>query len=295
MEQLDLIALTSGRRVAVHTLAAREGQRTVVLCHPAPGAGNFDPNPEETAKRQVTLIAVDRPGYGSSEPVTGDEWASVAAAAEDVAEVLQRVRLAPAGVAGWSAGGRVALALAARRPELVDRVAILGTPAPNEFVPWVSPDELQALDALRGLPAEEAHGLLAGQLEQLLPKDSPEEDLLFLLGKSPADDEALAFPGAAGRLAEMMRAAFAQGTIGLAADIAGYSLRPWGFEPAQVRAKTLCLYGARDPIIGSRHGTWWQKNLPQARLEMAPNAGHLLIIPMWGRVLSHLAPGRLRH
>lgn len=99
-------------------------------------------------------------------------------------------------------------------------------------------------------------------------------------------------PGAAHRLDEMLDAAFAQGAVGLAAELAGYTLRPWGFEPSQVQAKTLCLYGASDPILSSRHGRWWQANLPQARLEMAPGVGHLLVIPLWKRALSHLAPMR---
>jgi pimeloyl-ACP methyl ester carboxylesterase len=57
-----------------------------------------------------------------------------------------------------------------------------------------------------------------------------------------------------------------------------------------VVAKTL-LYGSVDPVAGSRHGAWWQKRLPNARLEVVPGAGHLLILPMWARTLSHLAPG----
>jgi pimeloyl-ACP methyl ester carboxylesterase len=76
----------------------------------------------------------------------------------------------------------------------------------------------------------------------------------------------------------------------MAADIAGYCLRPWGFEPAEVRAKTLLLYGSRDATAGPRHGSWWQERLRDARLEVVPGAGHLLVIPMWARVLSHLAP-----
>ncbi|HSJ58083.1 MAG TPA: alpha/beta fold hydrolase [Anaerolineae bacterium] len=290
MTDQDTIVLDSGRRVGIHWVARGEG-RTVVFCHAAPGAGNFDPDPEETARRRVTLIAVDRPGYGASDPVRGDEWASVDAAADDLAEVLRRLDVAQAGVAGWSAGGRVALALAARHPELVERAAIVATPAPDEFVPWIPPEQNEALGMLRGKPAEEVHAILAAQLEQMLPEDASPEAWLGLLGASPADEPALALPGAAERLAEMLRAAFAQGPAGLAADLAGYTLRPWGFEPAEVVTRTLCLYGASDPVAGSRHGAWWQKNLPEARLEMVPEAGHLLIVPMWGRVLSHLAPG----
>jgi pimeloyl-ACP methyl ester carboxylesterase len=54
----------------------------------------------------------------------------------------------------------------------------------------------------------------------------------------------------------------------------------------------LLIFGAADPVAGSRHGRWWQRALPDARLEMAPGAGHLVIVPLWGRVLRHLAPTR---
>ena len=74
--------LRSGRRVSVHRVAEGSG-RTVLLCHAAPGSGAFDPDPSETLKRDITLLAIDRPGYGRSEPVSGNEWASVAQAADD--------------------------------------------------------------------------------------------------------------------------------------------------------------------------------------------------------------------
>jgi hypothetical protein len=54
--------------------------------------------------------------------------------------------------------------------------------------------------------------------------------------------------------------------------------------------KTLLVYGAKD-AIGSRHANWFQQALPDARVEMDPNAGHLVIVPRWDRMLSHLAPG----
>jgi pimeloyl-ACP methyl ester carboxylesterase len=277
MEAPEKMTLASGRQVAVHWLAQQEGGRTIVFCHAAPGAGNFDPNPEETAKRPITLLAVDRPGYGNSEMVAGETWATVGAAADDLAEVLRQLKVEQVGVAGWSAG---------------DRVAILATPAPDEEVPWIPPEQKQGLEFLRGKPAADVHAALAEQLGAMAPPDAPPEALLALLGHTPADEAALTSPGAAERLTTMLQTAFAQRMAGLAADIAGYTLQPWGFEPAEVKVKTLCLYGAQDPIAGSRHGSWWQKHLPNARLEMVPGAGHLLVIPMWKRVLSHLAPGK---
>ena len=63
---------------------------------------------------------------------------------------------------------------------------------------------------------------------------------------------------------------------------------------ATVTAKTLLLYGTADPLTGAAHGRNWQEHLPNARLEMVPAGTHELLVPMWGRVLSHLAPRRTR-
>jgi pimeloyl-ACP methyl ester carboxylesterase len=63
-----------------------------------------------------------------------------------------------------------------------------------------------------------------------------------------------------------------------------------GFDLSDITAKTLLLFGAKDPLTGSRHGTWWQRRLPDARLEMSPQGGHDLLAPTWKRTRSHLAP-----
>src|SRR5262245_57338766 len=135
--------LESGRRVGVHFTRTRaiwpdaDGSRNrehrlVVFCHSAPGAGPFDPTPAQTHASNVTLLAVVRPGYGRSDPVPAGGWATVDSAADDIATVLDSLGAGRVGVVGWSAGGRVALALAARRPDLVDRVVSTATPAPDD-------------------------------------------------------------------------------------------------------------------------------------------------------------------
>jgi pimeloyl-ACP methyl ester carboxylesterase len=292
----------SRRRVAVH-LGGRgpfwptpdavraEEERVVVFCHGAPGAGGFDPDPAQTLARDVRLLSVDRPGYGRSDPVAAGQWATVASAADDIAVVLDSLDVDRVGVVGWAAGGRVALALAARRPDLVDRVVVVATPAPDEEVPWMGPDQRSALERLRTMRAEEAHAELGSHLRSLTPADPFYGDAVWLIAAATSDDPVLRSPGARDRLGEMLRGAFAQGADGLAADIAGYSLRPWGFTPDQVRAPTLLLYGSHDPLAGSSHGRWWLDRITDARLEVVPGAGHLLVIPTWARALSHLAPG----
>jgi pimeloyl-ACP methyl ester carboxylesterase len=260
------------------------------MCHSAPGAGIFDPDPQETRARNVRLVSVDRPGYGGSQPVSAGAWSTVASAADDLAAVLDSLYLERVGVVGWSAGGRVALALAARRPDLVERLAVIATPAPDSEVPWIADEQRNDLERLGALSPEEAHAELRASLASLVPEDPHSPESLWLLGAGPADEGALGANGVRARLGEMLQAAFVQGTGGLAADIAGYCLQPWGFEPQSVEAETLLLYGARDALAGPRHGRWWKSQLPDARLEVVPGAGHLLVVPAWARALSHLVP-----
>lgn len=284
-----LVPVAPDRRVAVHEIPG-DGDRAVVMFHPAPGAGLFDPDPEQTASRGVTLIEIDRPGYGDSDPLDTDRWATVSSAADDAAAVVDERGVRSIGVVGWSAGGRVAMALAAKRPDLVDRVVVVATPAPHDQVPWM-PDEVSAaVDALRGKPAAAVHKEMSEQLSGFAAAvaDDPGAGVA-MLGGGDADSAVLDDPSTAARVRNLVAAAVAHGVTGLVSDMAGYTLQPWGFEPHKVRAKTLLLYGSADPIAGSPHGRWWQQQLPNARLEMVPGAGHLLIVPMWKRVLAHLA------
>jgi pimeloyl-ACP methyl ester carboxylesterase len=288
---VERIRLISGRTVALHRVAEGDGP-TVVFNHAAPGSGVFDPDPAETARRGITLLAVDRPGYGDSEPLEGDEFSTVDRLADDLAEVLDGLGIRAACVAGWSAGGRVALALGARRPDLVHRVCAVATPAPDEEVPWYPGDIRGGLEQMRGLPAGQVQAILKEQMGGMLPAEPRSKEALALVGAGDADAETLSRDGVADRLGDMMAVAFRQGIGGMTTDIAGYALKPWGFQPADVKRKALLVYGGADRGVGSRHGRWWQAHLPDARLEMVPAAGHLVVVPMWGRILSFLGSGR---
>lgn len=300
--------LASGRKLGVTGMGDSVAERIVVLCHPAPGSSVFDPDPDVSSTRGVHILAFDRPGYGSSDPLPDGTWPSITQSADDIAEYLlamnrdessiQIERPRRIGIAGWSAGGRIALAFAARHPDLTERVAIIGTPAPNEAVPWIDP-QLQAIsDKLATLAPDAAlaqlGGMLQGQVDAVNAVDEPGDVPLDLLGAAAVDERALATPGARDRLGRMLKDAYRQGPIGVAADILSYTARPWGFDLADVAAKTLIVNGQADAIAGNAHASWYQKALPDARVEMMPGVGHFAVIPAWDRVLSHLAPGAKR-
>jgi pimeloyl-ACP methyl ester carboxylesterase len=64
-------------------------------------------------------------------------------------------------------------------------------------------------------------------------------------------------------------------------------------HPSGVSAKTLLLYGSKDPAGGHKQATWWKERLG-GRIEMVPGADADILERVWPRVLSHLAPGQRR-
>lgn len=202
-----VIELADGRMLAIDDRGASDAP-VVVLLHSAPGSRRLDPDPAATAAAGIRLLTIDRPGYGGSTPLPDGAVPTVAAYADDAAVALDELGVTQAGVVGWSAGGRVALALAARRPDLARAVAVVGTPAPDENVRWI-PEEYRAM--IRPLRADP--GGATAQVAPMfagLAADPP--SAVALVEAGPADDLALAQdPDRLARLEAMMIGRSARG------------------------------------------------------------------------------------
>jgi len=84
-----------------------------------------------------SVLALDLPGHGRSE---GPPLESIEAIADWLAEVLAEARVHRGQLVGHSMGALVAIELAARHPDRVDRIALLGAAFPMR----VSPELLDA-------------------------------------------------------------------------------------------------------------------------------------------------------
>ena len=281
MASMDTITLPDGRMLAFDVTGPDDGP-VVVLCHAAPGSRRFDPDPDATAASGVRLIAVDRPGYGGSDPMPDGVVPTITRWADDTAAVLDALGVTDAVVAGWSAGGRVAAALAARRPELVRALFLVAAPAPDEQVPWIPPAYREQIDQLRGDP----HGATSALTAVLGPAPADPADELASMSAGPADAAALEDAGLRDRVVAMLAEAVRHGHLGVAADIVSYTIVDWGFDPASVGAPTTCVYGGADPIVPPAHGAWWAGSIPAAELIVENGAGHLVIVDAWPLVLS---------
>lgn len=122
--QSRFIEAIPGERV--HIMEGGEGATLVMLHGSGPSALLFLPLMEKL--RGVRAIAVDRPGFGLSDPHTWPTTSRREAAVEWVGSLLDGLDLKEAVLLGSSAGGTWALWFALANPDRVSRLILLGAP-----------------------------------------------------------------------------------------------------------------------------------------------------------------------
>lgn len=270
-----LFTLASGRKVGVTSVGEPFSTRVVVMCHPMPGAGDFDPRPIVSRGDDVRILAIDRPGYGGSEPLRDGESTSVQARADDIAEFLTSTEMVdhvvggPHYVAvGWGFGGAVALSLATRYSQLIASSAVVGLSE-------------QALLRAKEDPVPK---LVGGPPAPGAPTYSWDA-----LGVGH-DDPALGLPGVAEALEGMLAEAAAHGTTGFETDSAAAKDLSWAEELGTLSSPVTLIYGMDDPCTDSEPGAWLVKRLPHARIAKVKDGGALTIVSSWTRILERVMP-----
>jgi len=275
------VTLPDGRTLALAEYGRPDGP-VVVFLPCAPGSRLIDPDPAATAAAGVRLLVVDRPGYGESSPVAAGVASTLPALADDVAIALASLGVTNAGVVGWSNGGSVALALAARHPALVRALVLVGAPGPDDDVPWVPDAYRQVNRALRPDPPAAA-AKLAPYFADVVSDPAAS---IETMAAGPADEAVLADPVRRAQVLTMLTEAFRQGPAGVVSDIVAVNISPAGFDPASVGAPTTLVYGTADVMVGPEHGHYWAGLVPDAELGLVEGAGHLVALTHWADVLA---------
>jgi pimeloyl-ACP methyl ester carboxylesterase len=256
------LEVRSGRRVRV--IEAGEGPPVVFLHGSSTSSLSLLPVLERL--EGVRAIAVDRPGFGLSEPVRVPRERFRDAAVEFLDQVLHALGLRTCAFAGNSMGGTWAVWYALARPERVRRLVLLGS-AP--LLPGTRPP----------VPLRATAAPLVGDLLPQLVK--PNRKLLVRLMASMGEkDTIVRYPD----LIESLVAA-ARDPIASAANLAELRaiISPIGFrrsarmDPDELRrldVPTLLIWGDHDPVGTAEVARETARLMPRAQLELLP-AGHV--------------------
>lgn len=211
--------------------------------------------------------APDLPGYGGIPSPTRYS-------AEDLADALAQTLDGPVPLVGWSMGGMVALALAARHPDKVARLVLVGA----------SPTFVSRPDWDHGLAPE----ILAG-FADALGQDYRATLLRFLSLQARGGDAAREVIGRL-RAAVFQRGAPEAATLAAGLDL----LRDVDLRhlAQQVSCPALIVHGGRDTLCPADAGRWLAARIPRAGMALNERAAHapFLSHPDWfvGRLREFL-------
>ena len=294
------IEVAGGRVVMLDDVGPPDGVPVLYL-HGTPDSRLARPSDDGlAADAGVRVLALDRPGYGGSDPLPSvaresaaspGGWADVVVG--DVAAVLDRLRIERCGVVAWSGGALTAVAVAAGLPE---RVAALGIVA--GLVPRQAYDD----PAVRAAGAERL-GML--ELAEALPPGELGEAVAPLVAPYPCDRhlalehqaehrdpagalELATVPGGAERMADALVEAVRRGLAGAAADIEAQA-RPLAADIGSIGCPVRLWYGSDDVVTPPEFGRWYADRLAGATLELVDRAAHYLLFTRWTDILRTIA------
>jgi pimeloyl-ACP methyl ester carboxylesterase len=288
------IELPDGRQLCFDDVGD-PGGFPVLYVHGTPDSRRArHPDDDVNARAGVRLIAVDRPGSGGSSPHPDG---TVGSFADDVALLARHLGIHRWAVLGWSAGAVHALAVAARHPALVSTVGVVaGLPPVAAYevadILGDASDDRRAVAELAATMTPSEVGALLGPLVAPFPCDLELAREYVLEGADAVRRAELeAVPGALDAMAAGVVDAVAQGPSGLEHDIA-LQVTPPDVELTDVVCPVLLWYGTLDRAAPPAFGHWFATHLPDASLEVLPDAGHCFVLARWAEVLGALTGSR---
>ena len=270
-EKKSLIKLRNGNNIG-YAIYGNKKNFPIFYFHGWPGS-RFELKNIPLKKKKCFIIALERPGYGISDPISKFkilDWPKI------VLEVANKLKIKKFSIIGVSGGAPFALACANTiKNKRLKSIAIVCALAPNKakgmdkgrvgmllnfgrkpFISWLIFNFLRVR-------------LLNGNLEKSFNKwknkiSLPEIDLkLFTIDRGK-------------RLMENFKEAVKHGTKGVHRDANLYS-NYWGFKLKNIKKKIFVWHGDKDLTVPIITNKYYKKKLKNKKIFIKPNEGHFSI------------------
>ncbi len=237
-------------------------------------------------KLAVRLIVVERPGYGLSDFQPGRtllDWP------DDVAQLANQLGLARFAVMAGSQGGPYGAVCGFKLAGRLTSLTLVSALGPFD-VPGLTEGMAPALAMLPKL-ARYAPFLLRPMQGATVAviRRKPEAAVKRIFSNLPASDQViLQQPDLIQAFVRDFPEAYRQGGRGAAHDIY-VACHPWGFQAAQIRARTLLWQGEADPNVPPVMGRYLAAQIPDCTATFVPGAGHMLFYTHFEAILAQIA------
>lgn len=288
MEQLDTksIKLSDGRFLGYAVFGDPSFREPIFYFHGFPGSRLEVGFAHAAALRAgVTLIGIDRPGFGIS---THYPARRILDFPQDTLAVADVLKIETFSIFGISGGSPYALACAARIPRRLKRVGIISGLGSVEI-----PGALRAMNFFNrnmltlAAKAPFAANLIVRRLTKALHRH-PQAMVRWLMTVSPPADKAiLRRPDVRALLGENFREALRGNASGIAHELALIA-RPWGFSVQDIAVPATVWHGTADDYVPLCMGEYHASMIPGCRAHFVPNQGHFMVISMIDEILADL-------
>jgi pimeloyl-ACP methyl ester carboxylesterase len=271
-----VIPLADGRRLGYSEYGAKHGT-PVLFFHGAPGSSYIHQDLAAiAAQNDVHLIAVDRPGYGLSDPQPNRTFLSFA---DDINALTNTLGVKKFSIIGFSAGSPYPIACAYKFPDRITKIVLVGSLAP-----------VSISGVMEGM-SPMAAGLYA------LAQSNPDELRTTFASVAPSASALLgAMSASAGTWDKHILQARATefeleykqtllgGIEGLASDFILNSGN-WDFPINECNTEVHLFSGKIDQNTPSAMTHYLSTQLLNSHVHLFQNEGHFVLYPHWEEIL----------
>lgn len=283
------LLLPDGRRLG-YARYGRDEHWPILFFHGTPGSRHTAHLAGLVGSAQdARVIALERPGFGLSDPLPGREIADWPA---DVAAAADALGLDRFSVLGYSGGGPFSLATAAALGDRVASLAIVSGMGP--LYGAAAEAQLSAMQRMRRWAIGHASPLVrlgAWRVDRQVKRDVAR----FLAGRleaSPlADRVHMERPEIRAVMQQDLLEAYRQGGAATAHEVALLA-RPWARDLGEVTQPTQLWHGSEDAVVPLWLAEATVELVPHARRRFLSGLGHLLLLDHMDAILGQLLAAR---